>query len=158
MKYSPTRLASAVLLPSLLVLGITSGLAEKKASTNEEGLAGSSGDDAEVVVTVVVPEGETLTGTAIITLQDITLQDAPSVELARETASASTLGSDQTQVAVPVDLSVVKPNASINVAVHIDADDDGSFSNGDWISDSVTNVITNDKMVADVAVVQIGAN
>lgn len=118
----------------------------------------SSPFDEKVTVMIVIPEGKKLTGTAIITLEDITLQDAQSVELASVITPASKLINDQITVEVPIDLRLVNPDAIVNVAVHIDSDDSGDLSNGDWISDSLVSVITNATMIATIDIIQIGVN
>jgi len=148
------RLAAGTFLLLLMATGIISC-----SSSTEEALLedeNTSSSDAEVVVTIAVPEGETLTGTAIFTLEDLTIQDAPAVELARVTTPASSLMDALPSITIPIDLNLVNPDAEINVAVHIDSDDDGLFSDGDWMSDSIVNVINNGEMAVVIDIVKIG--
>jgi len=151
---SLTKFAVGTIPLLILAVGIATKISAQQAALEEERTLAS---DAEVIVTIAVPEGNTLTGTAIITLEDITVQDAPSLPLASVSTAVSALMDAQATIAIPIDLSLVDSKADVNVAVHIDADDDGVVSNGDWISDSIVNVINNDKMNVVVEVVQIGA-
>jgi len=149
---SLTKLAIGAFL-LLLVAGITNRIFAQQASLAEE----KTSFDIEVMVKVAVPEGNSLSGTAIITLEDTTVQDTASVPLASVKVDASTLVPDHPAIAIPVNPSLVNMNADINVAVHIDTDENGRFSDGDWISDAIVNVITNDKTDAVVGIVRIGA-
>jgi len=40
--------------------------------------------------------------------------------------------------------------------VHIDMDNNGLLSDGDWISDSIVNVINNAKMAVAVEITRVG--
>lgn len=135
-------------------MGIASSIFAKQSLLAEKS---TSVSDAEVMVTIALPAGHVLTGKAIITLEDISVQDAASVKLASISIPASTLIDDQYTVAVPIDLGLVKPDTSVNVAVHIDSDNNGLLSEGDWISDSIVNAINNNVMSVTVDVVQIGS-
>jgi len=147
-----TKLATRKLVLLLLAAGIAGCNSGGQASLEEEN---NSSSDAEVIVTIAVPEGETLAGTAIITLEDITMQDAPAVQLASVSAEASSLTHSLPTITIPIDLSLVNAGADINVAVHIDSDNDGRLSNGDWISDTIVNVINNGKMAVVVEIIKI---
>ena len=140
-------------LPLILVVGITGSVFTQRDTLSANAQASSAG--AEVSVKIIIPSDDTLTGTAIITLEDISFPDAPSVELARLEVPASSLSNDQAGVAVPIDLQTVDSGADINVAVLIDSDDSGDASAGDWISKSLALVITNDRMEATVDVMRI---
>ena len=142
-------------LPLILVAGIAGSVFTQRDTLSANAQASSAG--AEVSVKIIIPSDEALSGTAIITLEDISFQDAPSVELARLEVPASTLTNDQATVAVPIDLQTVDSGADINVAVLIDSDDSGDASPGDWISNSLALVITNDRMEATVDVVRLTA-
>ena len=109
-----------------------------------------------VIVTIALPLDTLLTGTTIVTLEDISRQDAASEELAKFAVDSATLKPDEATIAVPIDLAVVSPNATVNVSVHVDMDSDGVLSSGDWISESIVPVITNSKMTATVNIVKIG--
>ena len=50
------------------------------------------------------------------------------------------------------------PNAIINASVHVDADTDGTLSDGDWISDSIVPVVSNSKMSATISIVEVGTD
>ena len=108
------------------------------------------------MVTISVPESEILSGTAIVTLEDVTVQDTPSVSLAKVNVPASTFAHALPTIAIPIDLKSINSDTDVNVAVHIDSDNDGLLSNGDWISDSIVNVINNGKMAVVVDIVKIG--
>lgn len=148
-----TRLVIGTFLLVLLWLGVASTHADKLALSVKDNQSVLSG--SEVIVTIIVPEGTELTGTAIITLEDITFQDQPSVELAKASAPASALLNAQSTIAVPFDLQVIDPKATINVAVHIDADNSGTITDGDWLSDSIVIVINNSKFDVAVSLVKI---
>ena len=140
-------------LPLLLVVGIAVGVTALQGTVHADAQASSG--SAEVSVTIKIPDDETLTGTAIIVIEDISLQDAPSVELARLEVPAASLVDNQAAVSIPIDVQSVDPDATINVAVLIDADDSGAMSAGDWISDSLVPVINNLIMKVSVDVVKI---
>jgi len=143
---SLTTFASGTILLLLLAVGIVSKISAQQTSLDKKE---TSASDAEVTVTIVVPETETLTGTVIVTLEDISIQDQPAVALSSVRVAASTLRHDS-PVVVPINLQLVGTNADVNVAVHIDMDDNALLSDGDWISDSIVNVISNNKMAAVV--------
>ena len=153
MANSLIKLAASIFLLQFLAAGITGCSSAQQASLDEEK---TSSSDAEVMVTISVPEGKTLSGTAIITLEDITIQDTPSVQLATVRVPASTLAYALPTVAIPVDLRSINSDTNVNVAVHIDSDNDGLLSNGDWISDSIVNVINNGQMAVIIDIVKIG--
>ena len=140
-------------LPLILVVGIAGSVFTQRDALSANVQASSAG--AEVSVNIIIPADETLTGTAIITLEDVSFPDAPSVELARLEVPANSLTNDQASVAVPVNLQTVDSGADINVAVLIDSDDSGDASAGDWISNTLALVITNSVMDVSVDVVRI---
>ena len=94
---------------------------------------GESGPASVVEVTVGLPPDTELVGKAIITLEDISLADTESVEIARVEMPIAELAAQDHRVQVflplPLDGSV-----DVNAAVHLDIDENGSFSPGDWIS------------------------
>ena len=140
-------------LPLLLVVGIAGSVFTQRDTLSANAQASSAG--AEVSVKIIIPAAETLTGTAIITLEDISFQDAPSVELARLEIPASSLTADKASVAVPIDLQTVDSSADITVAILIDSDDSGDASAGDWISNTLALVINNSRMEVSMDVVRI---
>ena len=140
-----------ILLPLMLVAVIAG------CTATEPDVAQAPSESAEVSVTVVIPEGDNLTGTAIVVVEDISYQDSPSVELARTKVPAASLTDNTVRIVVPVDLQTVDAAADINVAVLIDADDSGDASSGDWISDSLALVITNSVMEVSVVVARVDA-
>jgi len=137
-------------------VGIASDIAAKQKLLSAE--AQTPTTSQEIKVTIAVPEDVTLSGTAIITLEDITLLDTSAVELARVVVPASDLEKPNATIAVSVDLRLVKPDATVNVAVLIDVDNSGDLSVGDWISDSLATVINNSKMAVIIGVVRIGGD
>jgi len=143
--------AGAFLL-SVMLAGWVSESSANQEPTKEGELVSPS----DVVVTIALPSGKLLSGTTIVTIEDVSLQDAPSVILARLEVESTTVKSSDGTIVVPIDLSLVPPNAIINASVHVDADSDGTISAGDWISDSVVPVITNSKMSAAISIVEIG--
>lgn len=92
-----------------------------------------------VNVTVGVPPDTDLAGNAIITLEDVTLVDTESLEIARVEIPISELAAQDHQVEMflplPLDGSI-----EVNAAVHLDIDENGSFSPGDWISPDLAMV------------------
>lgn len=151
-----TKRVTGTFLLLLLAAGVISNIFAKQTLLAEKN---SSASDAEVMVKVALPEGHVLEGEgeAIFTLEDISVQDAPPTVLANVTIPVITLMDNLLQVAVPIDLDLVEPDASINVAVHIDTDSNGLLSDGDWISDSIVNAINNDVMAVAVEIIKIGS-
>ena len=143
------RKTAGKFLPLILVAGVAGCFA------TEPDIAKASSESTEVTVTIVIPEEQTLTGTAIVILEDISYQDSPSVELARTEVPAASLTDTQARVVVPIDLQTVDSGADVNVAVLVDSDDSGDTSSGDWISDTLALVITNSVMDVSVDVVQV---
>ncbi len=86
-----------------------------------------------VVVTVDLPPGQTLTGTAVVALEDVTLRDAAALELERVELPVEELVANGGRVEVLLPLPL-DGSLDINAAVHIDVDQDGLVTSGDWIS------------------------
>jgi len=149
-----TKSIAGTLLLFFIAAG-NAGDSSKKHALLEDKKASAS--DAEVAVTIAVPEGTSLTGTAIVTLEDIALQDVPSVTLAEVSVATSTFKLAQPTVIVPIDLQLITARTEVNVAVHIDADDDGLLSDGDWISDTLVPAVNNNIKAVVVDVIKIGS-
>ncbi len=112
---------------------------------------GENGMASIVNVKVGLPPDTELVGKAIITLEDISLADVESVEIARVELPIAELAAQDHRVEVflplPLDGSV-----EVNAAVHLDIDENGSFSPGDWISPGLALVTseTAPNIVVDV--------
>lgn len=91
--------------------------------------------DVASVVTVIVdrPDGVELFGTAIVALEDVSLSDAPSIEIARVEVPTADLAAmnDTVEIFLPLPLD---GSIDVTATVHIDTDESGTFSQGDWIS------------------------
>ncbi len=118
----------------------------------EEGDArpdGEPGAASVVEVTVALPPDTDLVGEAVITLEDVSLADTESVEITRVELPIEDLAAQDHRVEVflplPLDGSV-----DVNAAVHLDIDEDGSFSPGDWISPEL--VLVTPESAANVVV------
>lgn len=112
-------------------------------------------DAASVVaVTVDVPEGVQLAGTAIVALEDITYSDVESVEIASVKLPVAELLQQDNVVEVflplPLDGSV-----DVTATVHIDVDENGVFSQGDWISPELAMVTPAAASAVTVIMIQI---
>ncbi len=95
-------------------------------------------DPTVISVTVDAPAGVELSGTAVIAIEDVSLADAPSTEIARvEVPAAQLAGSSAVDLFVPVPLD---GSIEVTATVHIDTDDSGSISPGDWISPELVPV------------------
>ena len=94
-----------------------------------------------VSVTVDVPPEVDLAGTAIVALEDITYSDTESVEISRIELPAADLRSqsDRVELLLPLPLD---GSIDVTATVHIDVDESGGFSHGDWISPSLAPVTT----------------
>lgn len=92
-----------------------------------------------VSVAVDVPVGTELAGTAIVALEDASLSDVESVEIARVELPAADLAANGNVVEVFLPLPL-DGTLDITATVHIDVDENGSFSQGDWISPELTPV------------------
>lgn len=115
---------------------------------------GEADNTSLVSITVDVPEGVQLAGTAIVALEDVTFSDAESVEVARVEVSAADLAARNNQVdlflPLPLDGSL-----DIVATVHIDVDENGTFSQGDWISPDLAPVTSQNAAAVSVIMVQI---
>lgn len=112
-------------------------------------------DVASVVsVTVDLPPGVELAGTAIVALEDITYADAEAIEIASVELPVAQLIENDHRVDVflplPLDGSV-----EVTATVHIDIDENGVFSTGDWISPELAMVAPGSNPEVTVNVVQI---
>jgi len=148
-----SKLFAGKFIALLVAVVIASNIsAQQTLLDNKKALA----SDTEVVVTIAVPAGNALSGTAIVSLEDITVQDAPAVQLASVSVDVSSLQRTEPTIVIPINLRHITAKTDINVAVHIDADNNGLLSEGDWISDSIVRAISNAKMAVVVDVVRIG--
>jgi len=141
---------------TFLLSVVLAGCVSESFANQEPTKEGEHVSPSDVVVTIVLPSGKSLSGTTVVTLEDVSLQDAPSEILARSEVASNTLQSSDGTIVVPIDLSLVSPNAIINASVHVDADTDGTLSDGDWISDSIVPVVSNSKMSATISIVEVG--
>lgn len=107
-----------------------------------------------VSVTVDVPEGVQLAGNVIVALEDVTVPEAEAVEVARVELPATNLAAQNNQVDVFLPLPL---DGSIDVVatVHIDIDENGTFSQGDWISPDLVPVTSQNARAITVIMVQI---
>ncbi len=96
-------------------------------------------DDPTVIsVTVDAPDGVELLGTAVIAIEDVSLADASSTEIARvEVPAADVADRTAVDLFVPVPLD---GTIEVTATVHIDTDESGSVSPGDWISPELVPV------------------
>ncbi len=120
---------------AITVAGAESGIVEEGDSRPDD-----EADPASVVsITVDLPEGADIAGTAIVALEDITYADAAAVEIASVNLPVAQLVEQQNQVDIflplPLDGSV-----EVTATVHIDVDESGSISQGDWISPALAPV------------------
>lgn len=112
--------------------------------------------DAASVVSIMVdlPEGADLAGIAIVALEDVTMADAEAIQIASLELPVDQLAAQNNMVEVflplPLDGSV-----AITATVHIDVDENGSFSQGDWISPDLVPVTTETASEITVKMVQI---
>ena len=92
-----------------------------------------------VLVTVDVPADVQLAGTAVVALEDITHADRPSVEIASVELPAAELQArdDRVELFLPLPLD---GSIDVTATVHIDVDENGSVSQGDWISPDLAMV------------------
>ncbi len=107
-----------------------------------------------VVVTVALPEGADVAGNAIVALEDITYVDAEAVEIANVTLPVAKLLEQGNEVELflplPLDGSI-----DVTATVHIDVDENGAFSQGDWISPELAMIAPGEGSQVTVSVVQI---
>lgn len=107
-------------------------------SEGDERPDGEADNPNVLSVTVDAPEGVELAGVAVIAIEDVSLADAPSVEIARVEVPAAQLAEQpavELFVPVPLDGSI-----DVTATVHIDTDESGSISPGDWISPELVPV------------------
>ncbi|MEL7156972.1 MAG: hypothetical protein AAFN30_10275 [Actinomycetota bacterium] len=86
-----------------------------------------------VLVKVQLPADQALTGTVIVALEDVSLADAAPIELERVEMPVNDLivAGGEVEVFLPVPLD---GSLDINASAHVDVDQDGAISAGDWIS------------------------
>lgn len=113
--------------------GVTAAGADAGIEGGGDERPAEEGDEPTVIsVTVDAPEGVELLGTAVIAVEDVSLADASSIEIARvEVPAAELAGRSAVDLFVPVPLD---GTIEVTATVHIDTDDSGSVSPGDWIS------------------------
>lgn len=108
-------------------------------------------DVASVVsVKVDLPDDVELFGVAVVALEDISLADAPSIEIARVEVPVGQLATQDNTVEVFLPLPL-DGTIDVTATVHIDVDENGAFSQGDWISpelamvtpESQSNIVVN---------------
>ena len=92
-----------------------------------------------VTVTVDIPADADLFGVAVVALEDISLADAPSVEIARVEMPVEQLAGQGNTVDVFLPLPL-DGTIDVTATVHIDVDENGAFSQGDWISPELAMV------------------
>lgn len=92
-----------------------------------------------VTVTVDLPADVELFGVAVVALEDISLADAPSVEIARVEIPVDQLAGQNNTVDVFLPLPL-DGTIDVTATVHIDVDENGTFSQGDWISPDLAMV------------------
>ena len=129
--------------------GADSGFVDEGDQTPAE-----SGDLSVVSVTVDLPADVELAGRAIVTLEDVTYSDIDAAEIARVELTAADLRTrgDTVDVVVPLPLD---GTVDINAAVHLDVDESGTLSQGDWISSELAPVTAAAAGAVTVRVVQI---
>lgn len=107
-----------------------------------------------VVVTIDVPPEIELAGLAVVSLEDISYADEESVEIATVRVPAADLRNQDNQVEVflplPLDGSI-----DVTATVHIDVDESGTVSQGDWISPDLAMVGTGEAASVTVSVVPV---
>lgn len=107
----------------------------------------------QVLVKVTVPAGAELKGTAIISLEDTIVSDTDSVVISTVKVSAEELANGaEVPVFLPLPLDA---NVEIAVTVHIDIEDSGSLSTGDFISTQFAYFSTSAERVATVRLVEV---
>jgi hypothetical protein len=92
-----------------------------------------------VTVTVDIPADAELFGVAVVALEDVSLADAPSVEIARVEMPVDQLAGQGNKVDVFLPLPL-DGTIDVTATVHIDVDENGAFSQGDWISPELAMV------------------
>lgn len=112
-------------------------------------------DGASVVrVVVELPPDIDLAGNVIVALEDITYSDTEAVEIARLELPVAQLIEQGNQVEMflplPLDGSV-----DVTATVHLDVDENGTFSQGDWISPELAMVTPETSSNVIVNLVQI---
>ncbi|MEM8926178.1 MAG: hypothetical protein AAGD35_21960 [Actinomycetota bacterium] len=105
----------------------------------------SEGEFDFVTVVVELPEG-VVDGTVAVVLEDITLADAEALELERvEMTTAELIEREgRVDVLLPVPLD---GTLDLNAAVHVDVDNDGTVTAGDWVSPALS-LVTPDAVAA----------
>lgn len=107
-----------------------------------------------VLVTVDVPAETELLGTAVVSLEDISYSDTESIEIASVRVPAAELQSQDNKVEVflplPLDGSI-----DVTAAVHIDVDESGTISPGDWISPELAMVAPGEASEVTVSIVPV---
>lgn len=120
----------------------------------DDGPAEPAGDAAEAItVAIDVPPDAELAGTAIIALEDVSLADAGSIQIAAVEVPAGNLAAIDNEVEIILPLPL---DGTIDVAatVHIDTDESGGFSQGDWISPDLV-LVTPETTTVAVTIVPI---
>lgn len=138
------------------VVAAAAGTADAESGIVDEGDSQPEGerDGASVIaVTVDVPSGAVLAGTAIVALEDVTIADVEAIEIGRVELPAADLEAQNNRVELflplPLDGSI-----DVTATVHIDVDENGTFSQGDWISPALAMVTVGTESVT-VEIVQI---
>lgn len=129
--------------------GAASGIVDEGDSAPD----GEPDGAAVVAVTIDVPSGVELAGVAIVALEDITVADTEAVEIGRVELPASDLQvlGNEVEVFLPLPLD---GSIDVTATVHIDVDENGAVSQGDWISPALS-MVTSDSTAVVVEIVQI---
>lgn len=136
---------------AVTVAGADSGIEEEGDARPDD--AGPE-SPAVVIVTVDVPDEMDRAGLAIVALEDVTLSDVESVEIGRvELPVADLVAQDNTvEVFLPLPLD---GTIDVTATVHIDIDESGSLSPGDWISNELAPVTPETASTITVGIVRI---
>jgi hypothetical protein len=107
-----------------------------------------------VSVVVELPADRALAGMAIVTLEDVSYADVPASELGRVELPVDELLDQGAMVEIflpiPLDGSI-----DVNAAVHIDVDEDGAVSQGDWVSPDLVLVTAFTGSTVSVPIIQV---
>lgn len=112
--------------------------------------------DSTSVVSLAIdlPDGVQPAGIVIVALEDVTFADSEIVEIARVELTAADLVARSNRVDMFLPLPL---DGSLDVAAtaHIDVDENGTFSQGDWISPERVPVTNENAGSVTVIMVQI---
>ena len=108
------------------------GEEERPPTDDGQGGAETAGDPIGelLIVTVEAPLGEGLAGTVIVTVEDASLADRPASTVSEVRFPVAELDGNRIPINVPLPPDV----GELTVAVHVDRDGSGAFSDGDLLS------------------------